>query len=111
MQIYQLQGSELYLPMYLLELSALNPVFLKYNSDLLSHASVFLAKVVYKKVPTAITTEGKQCAKLLLLALQNAPKSSYQASRNKFSNKNFSEVSTIVIRSNKDSEKQDNWSH
>lgn len=84
--------------MYLLELSIIDTNFMKYSADILAQASVFLAKVIYKKPTMAVTNEVKQCAKQLLIQLQNAPKCPYQASRIKFSSKTFCEVSTIVIK-------------
>ena len=91
---------------YLIELSLVEYKMLKYTPSNIAASALYLASKILKKTPwneclekNAQYTEHevRPCAKDLYVLLQNAPKTSLQAVRKKFSQKKYMEISKIQL--------------
>jgi len=98
---HRLETKEASFCWYLLELALLEHSFLKYPQLAMASSAVFLMQVVYKKpIDVKVDDSCKHCAKQFVLSLQAAPKCPLQASRVKYSSKQFSEVSKLSVKPN-----------
>jgi len=91
---------------YLIELSLVEYKMLKYTPSNIAASALYLSSKILKKTPwneylerNAQYTEQevRPCAKDLCVLLQNAPKTSLQAVRKKFSQKKYMEISKIQL--------------